>query len=273
MKITLVIRLLLGTLLAGSACTTERDSVRQSAPATLAVATQPIATVTVIDTDTLSDSLRILRVVPEPDGGSVAFLFADPSRQITRGLALAQASGAQKVQLVWPDSVSHLWWSKPHELSFSSGTGQGVRVIIDAHAAQLQAIQEGRTTHETVETSRVSAELIRQSLSRAQAFVDSIRVQPTGAPHRSTLRYSADTILIGPGDSLAAIHVMAVGPEGRQANPTWYLMYVPTGDIHPLDSLIGASSGLMADAGQWGADGAFYYAKDRSIWRARPTVN
>jgi len=273
MKITLVGRLLLGTLLAGTACTTESDSARRSAPVTLAVATQPIATVAVIDADTLSDSLRILRVSPEPDGGSVAFLFADPTRQITGGLALAQASGAQKVQLVWPDSVSHLWWSKPHELSFTSGTGQGVRVVIDAHAAQLQAIQGAGSTRETMETSPGSAELIRRSLSRAQAFVDSVRVQPTGAPHRSTLRYSADTILIGPGDSLAAIHVMAVGPDGRQANPTWYLMYLPNGDMHPLDSLVGALSGLVADAGQWGADGAFYYAKDRSIWRARPTVH
>lgn len=272
MKITLVGRLLLGTLVAGSACATESDSVRRSASGTLTVATQPIATVAVIDADTLSDSLRILAVSPEPDGGSVALLFADPTRQITRGLALAQASGAQKVQLVWPDSVSHMWWSKPHELSFTSGTGQGVRVVIDAHAAQLEAIQGSGSVRETVNTSPAGAELTRRSLSRAEAFVDSVRVQPTGAPHRSTLRYSADTILMGPGDSLAAVHVMATGPEGRQVNPTWYLMYVPNGDMHPLDSLVGAPSGLIAKAGRWGADGAFYYAKDRSIWRARPTV-
>ena len=272
MKITLVGRLLLGTLIAGSACTSGNDAVRRTAPVTLTVATQPIATAAVIDADTLSDSVRILAVSPEPDGGSVAFLFADPARQITRGLALAQASGAQQVQLIWPDSVSHMWWSKPHELSFASGTGQGVRVVIDAHAAQLQAIQGSASVRDTVSTSPANADLITRSLSRAQAFVDSVRVQPAGAPHRSTLRYSADTILIGPGDSLAAVHVMALGPEGRQANPTWYLMYVPNGDMHPLDSLVGAPSGLIAQAGRWGADGAFYYAKDRSIWRARPTI-
>lgn len=272
MKNTLVGRLLLGTLAAGSACTSGNDAVRRTAPVTLTVATQPITTVAVIDADTLSDSVRILAVSPEPDGGSVAFLFADRARQIARGLALAQASGAQQVQLVWPDSVSRMWWSKPHELSFSSGTGRGVRVVIDAHAAQLQAIQGEASVHDTVNTRTANADLIKPSLSRAQAFVDSIRVQPAGAPHQSALRYSADTVLLGPGDSLAAVHVTAVGPEGRQVNPTWYLLYVPNGDMHPLDSLVGAPSGLIAETGQWGADGAFYYAKDRSIWRARPTV-
>lgn len=272
MKITLTSSLFLGTFLAGSACTSGNDTARRSAPVTLGAATQPIATVAVIDADTLSDSVRILTVSPEPDGGSVAFLFADPARQITSGLALAQVSGAQQVQLVWPDSVTHMWWSKPHELSFASGTGQGVRVVIDAHAAQLAAIQGGISVRDTANTRPTKTELARRSLSRAQAFVDSIRVQPEGAPHRSTLRYSADTILLAPGDSLAAVHVMAVGPQGRQANPTWYLMYVPNGDMYPLDSLVGAPSGLMAGTGRWGGDGAFYYAKDRSIWRARPTV-
>ena len=273
MKITLVSGVLLGTLTAGSACIGESDAIRQSASVMLDIATQPVATVAVIDADTLSDSLRILAVSPEPDGGSVAFLFTDPTRQVTRGLALAQTSGAQKVRLVWPDSVSHMWWSKPHELSFTSGTGQGVRVVIDAHAAQLEAIQGSAAVRESADTSPARVNLIRRSLSRAQAFVDSVRVQPTGAPQRSTLRYSADTILIGPGDSLAAVHVMAVGPEGRQANPTWYVMYLPNGHIQPLDSLVGAPSGLTAEAGRWGADGAFYYVKDRSIWRTQLVVH
>lgn len=273
MKITPVGTLLLGMLVAGSACTSDNDAAVQSNRATLGVTTQPIATVAVIDADTLSDSVRILAVSPEPDGGSVAFLFADPTRQVTRGLALAQASGAQRVRLVWPDSVSSMWWSKPHELSFTSGTGQGVRVVINAHAAQLEAIEGGGPLRDTVNTSPANAELIRRSLSRAQAFVDSVRVQPQGAPHRSTLRYSADRILLAPGDSLAAVHVTATGPEGRQVNPTWYLMYIPNGDMQPLDSLVGAPWGLTAEAGRWGGDGAFYYAKDQSIWRARPTVD
>jgi hypothetical protein len=235
---------------------------------------QPIATITAVGLDTLSDSARILQLEPEPDEGSIAFVFADPAKGVSRALALVQTTGTRGVQLVWPDSVVSVWWSSPHQLSFTAGTGKGVRVVVDAHAAQLQALETSNAADQRMaEGKRGADDAAVGALARAQRFIDSLRVQPEGTPQRSALRYRADTILLGPGDSVAAAHVSATDGRAPTSNPAWYVLHLPSGHVEPVDSLIGQSLDLVPEAAKWGQEGVFYYAKGRSIWRVRPTAN
>lgn len=229
---------------------------------------EPIVTVSTIGVDTVSDSAWISHIRPEPDGGSIAFIFADPAKGATRALGIVQASGSQTSQLVWPDSVTSVWWSRPHELRFMAGTGQGVYAIVDAHAPALEALA---ITDSTTAVARPEAPVTQarsRALSRIQEFIDSVRVQPDGTPQRSALRYRADTVVVAAGDTLAAAHVSAE-TEGSSANPTWYVVHIESGFVQPVDSLVGKSAGLPRSAGSWDNRGSFYYAKERSIWRAR----
>lgn len=253
-----------------AACTTDRENTQQNSVTSFTAAVEPTATVTRLGADSLSDSARIVRIEPEPDGESIAFMFADPAKGITGGLGIVQTSGTQASQLAWPDSVTSLWWSGPHELSFTAGTGQGVLVVVDAHAAQLEALRitEGR---QRAQQSGGAAETQSEALARAHAFIDSLRVQPEGNPQGSTLRYQPDTIVMARGDTLAAVHVSASG-DGSEVNPAWYLLHIPSRRIQAIDSLVGRSAGLAATGGQWDTRGVFYYAKERSIWRAVPII-
>lgn len=260
---------LLTTLALIAGCVSGQDDVESRVASGLSVTTSPLASVSVVGLDTLSDSAWIHQLRPEPDGGSIAFLFADPTKGITQGLGIIEASGGEKAQLAWPDSVTSFWWSGPHQLSFTAGTGRGVRVVVDAHAAQLEALevtgaQASRSQTQGVSTSSSPA------LSRAQAFIDSVRVQPEGTPQGSALRYEADSIVIAPSDTFAAVHVLAHDVQGTKVNPAWYLAHLPSGHMQPVDSLTGRSTGLLSSAGQWGVNGLFYYAKERSIWRVQP---
>ena len=254
-----------------AACTNAGDDTRSVTAAGLTVMTNSLAVISTVGMDTVSDSASIHRLQPEPDGGSVAFTFADPTKGITSGLGLVNLSGTAAAQLVWPDSVTSFWWSGPHQLSFTAGTGQGVRVIVDAHAAQLEALEATSTRPRSSEIN-VTNDRNTAALSRAQAFIDSVRVQPGGTPQESALRYRADSIVIAPGDTFAAVHVSA-GNTGITANPAWYVTHLPSGHMQAVDSLTGTSSGLPASAAAWGADGAFYYAKEQSIWRAQPRTH
>jgi hypothetical protein len=248
-------------------CIGSSDQESAATALSLSSVTTPLATISTIGADSLSDSASIHRVQPEPDGGSIAFAFADPSLGVTQGLGLMQMSGGYGAQLVWPDSVATFWWSAPHELSFLAGTGQGVRVVVDVHAAQLEAL-EVRTGAQppgaTVQRSTDST-----ALRRAQAFVDSIRIQPQGTPQGSALHYRADTAILAPGDSFAAVHVTASDRQGTRVNPAWYVAYLPTGEVEAVDSLTGQSRGLLARAAAWRSNNIFYYAKERSIWQVQ----
>ena len=254
-------------------CINKQEDAKSLPASSFSVVTSPITTISIVGLDTLSDSASIQRVQPEPDGSSLAFLFADPAKGIANGLGLIQTTGNAAAQLAWPDSVISFWWSGPHQLSFTAGTGQGVRVVVDAHASQLQALDvTGAQTPRS--TSAVRADSSSAATrSRAQAFIDSIRVQPEGTPQRSTLRYEVETISLAPGDTLAAVHVLARDIQGTKVNPTWYLAHLPSGHMQAIDSLTGQSRGLPSTAGEWGADGRFYYAKERSIWGSQPVIH
>jgi hypothetical protein len=252
-----------------ASCTGGREPTQQKSISTFDVTAEPIATITSVGIDSLSDSASILRLEPEPDGESVAFLFADPVKGVRAGLGIVQISGARTSQLAWPDSVTSVWWSGPHELSFTAGTGQGVHVVINAHAAQLEALHTTEGKPRPQRSNGRGARTPNQGLTRAQAFIDSVRVQPEGNPQRSTLRYQVDTLVAGTGDTLAAAHVSAQTQSGK-VNPAWYLLHTPSGRVRAIDSLIGTSVGLPPSGGQWDMKGVFYYAKERSIWRAIP---
>ena len=254
-------------------CMNNQEDGKSPIASSFSVVTRPLATVSTVGIDTLADSASIQYVRPEPDGSSVAFLFADPAKGISSGLGLVQVSGSTPAQLAWPDSVTSFWWSGPHQLSFTAGTGQGVRVVVDAHASQLQALEvTGTETIQSMPTGTFDSSKTTAALSRAKAFIDSVRVQPEGTPQRSTLHYQVDTIRLAPGDTFAAAHVVARDPQGMKVNPAWYLTHLPSGRMHAIDSLTGQSRGLPATSGEWGDDGRFYYAKERSIWRAQPTA-
>ena len=264
-------RFLLTAIIAlAMACVTNRDDAKPSAVVGLAATTSPLAVINVVGMDTLSDSASIHHLRAEPDGGSVAFLFADPAKGVRRGLGLIEASGSATAQLAWPDSVGSFWWSGAHQLSFTAGTGHGVRVVVDAHAAQLEAIQAADSQSRASNPPSRNDQANGAALTRAQAFIDSIRVQPGGTPQGSTLRYRADSVIIAPSDTFAAVHVTARNSQGGPANPAWYLAHLPSGHMHAIDSLTGTSTGLPASAGYWGANGIFYYAKERTIWHAQP---
>ena len=246
-------------------------SVRASA---FSVSVEPFATVSLMGPDTLSDSARILELYPEPDGGSVTFRLTDPLKHISSGLGIVQATGSRQAQLVWPDSVVSAWWAGPHELGFIAGTGTGVRIIVDVHATQLQAIEasegRGRPPGSKLPSTEHSAKL---AIERTQAFIDSVRVQPEGIPQHSTiLQYRADTVTVAPDTLVAAVHVSARDRTGKRSNPSWYLLHIPSGHVEPVDSLTGSSPGLPTSGGQWTTAGVFYYAKERSIWRVQPKV-
>jgi hypothetical protein len=266
--------LLVISCLLESGCIGKPDDTERVASSVFTASTQPITTVVHVGSDTLSDSVRIDGLEPEPDGQSIAFLFADPAKGITRGLAIVQSSGAQQPQLVWPDSVTSFWWSGAHQLSFIAGTGHGVRVVVNAHAAELEALDATGSQHNSPPGEARSIEGTPRvgALARAQEFIDSVRIQPTGTPQRSVLRYQPDTVLIAPGDTLAAVHVSADMTEGAKVNPAWYLIHLPSRHVVAIDSLTGRSSGLLSSAGRWGSNGVFYYAKEQSIWQARPSV-
>ena len=91
-------------LLLAAACSQGAER-RAPAPDAVAieVATGERGSVHVVGADTLSDSLAITRVIPEPDGDAVAFAFADATRRVAAGLALIDPQSG--VRLVWAESV------------------------------------------------------------------------------------------------------------------------------------------------------------------------
>ena len=252
-------------------CDTTRQQTSEKSISTFNAVAEPLVTVGAIGVDTVSDSASISHIKPEPDGESVAFIFADPAKGATRALGIVQASGPKTSHLVWPDSVMSVWWSGPHELRFTAGTGQGVYAVVDAHAATLEALAITDSTSTTRGPAAPASQARAQALARLQSFIDSVRVQPEGTPQRSTLRYRADTVIIAAGDTLAAAHVSA-DANGSSVNPAWYLVHIQSGSVQPVDSLVGRSIGLPRSGGGWDNNGRFYYAKERSIWRARVTA-
>jgi hypothetical protein len=254
------------------ACTS-RDTAERAPTGPVEAHDVERASLRFIALDTLSDSARILALIPEPDGDAVAFTFADPARAITAGLGILDRARPIP-QLVWPDSTTQVRWRGSHELVFSAGTGESVLVVVDAHADTISAIQDPSDsakvpTPDALTAATTSAELPANARARATRFVDSLRFQPDGKPQGSALRYAPTRIALARHDSLAAFHVLASDDSGRQFNPAWYLLDLRTADIQPIDTVVGPASAMRSESAAWTEDGAFLYTKGLTVHEVR----
>jgi hypothetical protein len=253
--------MVLGTL----ACGERPDAREEREVGALGTRVVERAVLRTIALDTLSDSAHVLSLIPEADGDAIAFRFADPAHGVTAGLGLIDRARPIP-QLGWPDSVSQVRWRAPHELVFTVGTGEGVRVIIDAHASTLVTIQDLSTAPGAAAPPGTVSPEVR---ARATRFVDSTRFQPDGRPQQSALRYAPTRFLTASRDSVAVFHVAATDSVGRLSNPTWYLLDLATGGVQPIDSIIGPMTAMPPDAGAWTDDGTFLYTKGLTLYELR----
>lgn len=225
-----------------------------------------IASIRSVSQDTLSDSARVLRLVPEPDGRSTAVLFADPALGISSGLALLEPDRGRTL-LVWPDSVGSVWWSGDHRLAFESLTGTaGVHAVVDVHADSLEHLE---AAHDTAPPVAIPAANMDAARARATAYIDSVRSQPEGKPQQGQLAYTVTAVEPSPRDSIVAFYVTARGRGDDRLNPAWYLLHLPSGRIAPIDSVTGSAHALPAEAAAWTSDGLLLYAKGSALHRAR----
>jgi hypothetical protein len=245
--------------------TPERDPTPES-PA-FAAPVRARSTVRALADDTLSDAARILRLLPEPDGRTVAVLFADSTSGVTAGLAL-NALGVDRLQLLWPDSVTNAWWSGPHAIAFTTRTGRGVRAIVDVHAESLTVLErlDSGTVVPTVAPADDS-----EARARATTYVDSVFSQADGRATRGELTYSVAHLVPQKSGDLVAVYVVASARDGRRSNPSWYLLDRRTEQVTRVDAVIGPLEQLPAEGAGWTEAGDFLYAKGLTIWSAEPT--
>lgn len=227
-----------------------------------------IASVHLIGRDSLSDAARITRVVPEPDGRTIAVLFADSELGIDGGLALVDPE-RHRARLVWPDSVKAVWWRGDHRLVFEAdggSRGSGYHAIVNVHADSLEHLEAG---HDSTSPAPATPPWIGAARERATAYVDSVRDQPDGMPRQGTLRYNVTSLLPLSADTLAAFYVAAHGRTDERLNPAWYLLHVPSGRIAPVDSVIGRADELPLESAAWAPDSRFIYAQGTTLYSAR----
>ena len=258
-----------------AACDASRDAGQGDRPAgaaaggALAVTTTPRTTLRVVGRDTLSDSARVVRLVPEPDGDAVAFVFADPERRIHAGLGIVQRDTAA-VQLLWPDSVSGVWWRGPHAIAFSTATGRGSYVVVDVHAKEATVTPAGAGSDAAGPAPGDTAAAITAARDAAQrraiAFVDSLHVQPTGQPQKgSALRYEVRSVLMAPGGRMGAFYASATDSAGRRVNPAWFVIDPRSGAVAQVDEVVGPAAELPETAGGW-TESTFVYARRLGLY-------
>jgi hypothetical protein len=270
MKISTSVYRLIVLALSSLACSrTDRqaatDSIGSGAPPTVH-ATHRVA-FQVVGTDTLSDSAQIRQLLPEQDGDGIVVLFTDPRRSVTAGLAIVDKR-MPGPQLLWPDSVTSLWWTGPHMLAFTTTTGDGVRLVIDIHAAQLRVADTSATgISPRPPAPAPDSALIR----RARSFIDSLHAQPGGAPQQSALEYTVTRVIPAPDGQIAAFHAAARDASGTVTNPSWFIIDRTTGGVASIDQITGKGGELPGEAGEWSSGTSFFYAKGRAIWEAEVT--
>lgn len=247
-----------------------RDRPAQASSAALRISTERRGNLQIVGADTLSESARVLALFPEPDGAAIAFTFADSASNVSSALGLLD-SGKENAQLIWPDSVSNVEWPTAHKLSWTASSTQGgVHAIGDVHNAELGHMEEEHPIR-TVKVPRGSAEAADASArARATAYIDSLRLQPTGVPSQGTLRYTVTHLMHAPSDSLVAFYVIARSGEGSERmNPTWYALDLRTGLVAPVDSLTGGANALAETAAAWIDNDRFVYVKGLTLHEAK----
>lgn len=257
---------LLGLTLLLPACTGEaREEADTSTPAISlrAVTTQRNA-FQIVGSDTLSDSARVLEIHPEQDGDALVAVFTDPGRRVSSGLAIVDRRMATP-QLLWPDSVTAIWWTGPHTLAFTTTTGAGVRLVVDVHAPELRVADTiARSLPQPARDTVVDSAMAQ----RARTYTDSVRGQIGGVPQASALTYTVTRLVQSRDGRLAAFHTAARDASGILTNPAWYAMDRESGTVALIDQVTGPVAELPGSAGQWSESGSFFYAKGRAVWEA-----
>ncbi len=250
-----------------TACEEEPERVPTPESPAFSAPIQPRSTVRVLTTDTLSDAARIVRLAPEPDGRSVVVLFSDSVRGVSSGLAINEL-GEDRMQLLWPDSVTNVWWSSPHSVAFTTRTGAGVRVVVDVHAESLTVLER---IGDRPAAPAVAAVDETASRARATTYIDSVYAQADGRATRGELTYGVARLVPQPDGDLVGIDVIASTSDGRRSNPAWYLLDRRTQQVTRIDAVVGPEEQLPEDAAGWTESGLFLYAKGLTIWSAEPT--
>ena len=255
-------------ILTGVGCTQEQSRPGTETPiTTVRVHTTQRSAFQVVGADTLSDSARVLEIHPEQDGDGLVAVFADPGRRVSRGLAIIDRKMAAP-QLLWPDSVTAVWWTGPHTLAFTTTTGTGIRLVVDVHAPELRIADTSGTSFTRPATETVTDSAMMQ---RARTYTDSVRGQVGGTPQASALTYMVTRLIQSRDGRLGAFHTTAQTSGSVPTNPAWYAIDRESGTVTPIDQVTGPATELPASAGQWSESGSFFYAKGRAVWEAEVT--
>ncbi len=247
-----------------AACSREREPAAGASSGTvLRVHTTQRNSFQRVATDTISDSAQILEILPEQDGDALVALFTDPGR-VSNGLAIIDRKMLVP-QLLWPDSVTSVWWTGPHILAFTTSNGSGIRLVVDVHAAELRLAD---TTESAIPRPAPTVMSDSSMLQRARAYTDSLRGQVGGASQTSTLTYSVMRLVPSADGRLAAFHTAARDAAGTLTNPAWYALDRESGVITLIDQVTGSIKELPERAGQWSQGNSFFYAKGRALWEA-----
>jgi hypothetical protein len=214
-----------------AACDAEPERTPTPESPAFAAPIQPRSTVRALPTDTLSEAARIVRLVPEPDGRSVAVVFADTSSGVSSGLALNEL-GEDRMELLWPDSVTNVWWPSDHSVAFTTETGRGIRVVVDVHAESLTVMER---LDDSVAVPPIAPADESEVRARATTYIDSVFAQAEGRATRGELTYAVARLV-------------------------------------PVDAVVGPPEQLPADAAGWTDGGVLVYAKGLTIWSAQPTT-
>lgn len=260
-------------VIAGAACRSERagegGGTVRSGP--LVVSTAQRGEVRALVYDTLSPSAMILTLAPERGDGAraVIFTFADSVRRVTSGLGVhEQPDTTRGARLIWPDSVTAVWWTGPTAVAFTTRTGRGVYAVGDVRGDTLAAVND---TSARAPARRSEEPVPPAARARATAFVDSSYLQPSGkAAERSGLRYVVQRLVAAPGGGLVAFYTVATDSGGRRMNPSWHIMELPSGAVVTVDSVVGPVDELRESAGAWGGvDGrTFFWARRMTLEQA-----
>ena len=212
-----------------------------------------------IGNDSTLRAVRIRALFPEPDGEAIPVLFADTGRKISAGLAIVDAR-RESPELLWPDSVTRVWWSGPHELTFTTATGRDAYVVVNVHAAAVDSVAIDVPIPGPPSDTADAA-----SRGRAQRFIDSLHVQPGGTVERGNLTYTVMRWIPDSAHRLAAFHVTARDSAGRAVNPSWYVTDIQSGTVTLIDQVIGPADEMPGDAGGWTNDQRWIYAKGATV--------
>lgn len=260
--------LVVGFLLA-AACTGEDSGSGEArrSPGAFEVSTTRRADLVAIGSDTLSEAARFLSLLPEADGEAIVFTFSDSVRGVTSGLGIVDRQSPSP-QLLWPDSVTRAWWVGPHSVAFATHTGDGVRVVVDVHAGELEVATRGADSGTTGTPVTTAGDTV-EARARATRYVDSLRLQPAGRAERSQLHYQVTTLRPAPRRAWAAFYVVARDSSGSRSNPGWYFLDYQSGQVLPIDEVTGPVTELPETTAAWSEDGRFVYVKGRQIHEAR----